>query len=213
MKKIRVAIFEDNPDRLDSLQMLIESKEDLQLAGSAINAHNALEEVAVWLPDVVLMDIGMPGVSGIVATRVIKEKYPQISILIQTVFEDSEKIFDSIKAGASGYILKKASSEKIIEAIFDVYNGGSPITPSIAGKVLSYFQSEPTPVKNDIYNLTDREEQVLQFLVTGDSYKMIADKMNISYFTVNSHIKKIYSKLHVNSIGEAISKALKDNIV
>ena len=154
----------------------------------------------VSFPDVVLMDINMPGADGIVGLKKIKQQFPHINVLMQTVFDESDKIFECIKNGASGYILKKDPPEKILIAIQEVYDGGAVMNPGIALKVLNYFK--PQQKKNP---LSEREQQVLVLLAEGNSYKIVAGKLSISFHTVNSHIKKIYEKLHVSSLGEAIA--------
>lgn len=154
----------------------------------------------------------MPNVDGIHGVKIINHLFPNVKVIMQTVFEDDEKIFDALRYGASGYILKKTEPEKIIEAIYDVLSGGSPMTPSIATRVLSFFREKQKQGTND-FGLTERETEILQNLVNGKSYKMIADAMNISYHTVNSHIKKIYDKLQVHSVSEAVSKALQEKII
>lgn len=209
---IKVLIFDDNADRRDSLDMLVQSTEGLEWMGSFPDATNAEAVVAKLHPDVILMDIGMPGITGIEATALIKQKFPEVQIIMQTVFDDQERIFDAIKSGASGYLLKSSDARKIIDAIHDVHEGGSPFTPSIATRVIQFFREQPQLEKSE-YGLSDREKEVLTLLVDGLSYKMIASKMNISYNTVNSHIKKIYEKLHVHSVGEAVSKALQQKLI
>lgn len=151
-------------------------------------------------PDVVLMDINMPGADGIEGLKKIKENFPHIKVLMQTVFDDSEKIFECIKNGASGYILKKDPPQRILQAIQEVNEGGAVMNPGIAMKVLEYFN--PAKKENP---LTQREQEVLQLLAEGNSYKMVADKLFLSFHTVNTHIKHIYEKLHVSSLGEAIA--------
>ena len=210
--KIKVLVFDDNNDRRDSLRLLLQSTDDLIFAGAINDANDAVNVVQEICPDVILMDIGMPGTTGIEATRQIKKVFPGIQILMQTVFDDQERIFEAIKAGASGYLLKSSPAPKIIEAIFDAYAGGAPITPAIASKVINFFR-EQAPVKDQDYGLSDREKEVLNHLVDGLSYKMIASEMAISYNTVNSHIKKIYEKLHVHSVGEALSKVLHKKVI
>jgi DNA-binding NarL/FixJ family response regulator len=157
------------------------------------------------------MDIDMPGISGIEATTLVKNAYPDINVMIFTVFEDKDKIFDALCAGATGYLLKKSSSVEIISGIEELHKGGSPMSSGIARKVLEYFSG---PVQNDNkYQLTSRERTILQRLLGGDSYKMIANKCFISIGTVYSHINNIYKKLHVNSKSEAVIKAMKENLV
>ncbi|MFN5323980.1 MAG: response regulator [Bacteroidota bacterium] len=210
---IRVAIFDDNADRRDSLGLLISSSEGLELVGSYDDANNALRDIRNSRPHVVLMDIGMPGVSGIEATTLIKGSYPEIQIVIQTVFDDQAKIFDAIKAGASGYILKSAPISKIIDAIKDANEGGASLTPQIAALVIQYFREQETAAKTPDYGLSEREKEVLGHLISGLSYKQIADKMNLSYNTINSHIKRIYEKLHVHSVAEAVAKTINQRLL
>lgn len=209
---IRLAIFDDNKTFTDNLSLLFDGSEDYVLTGVFPNALNVLQKVAKAKPDVILMDIKMPDVSGIEAVKVIKKEHPLIQILMQTAFEDDDKVFGAICAGASGYILKGTSPSNVLEAIAEVYTGGSPMSPVIARKVLSFFQlvHQPEP---ELYDLSKREKEILKCLVEGKSYKMIADACFISINTVNSHIRKIYEKLHVNSSLEAVSKALLNKIV
>jgi DNA-binding NarL/FixJ family response regulator len=165
-------------------------------------------------PHVALVDIQMPGMSGIEATAIIRQEFPELPILIQTVFDDDAKIFAAICAGANGYILKSTPPIKLLEAIKEVFEGGSPMTPSIAAKVLKMFkdQNHKTSSVENI-DLSEREKEILVLLVDGLSYKLIANRLFISYETVHSHVKKIYQKLHVNSVNEAISKALRNKLV
>lgn len=208
---IKVAIFDDNQNQRESLQYYISMFEDFQLVGAFPDCMEVESAIRFSKPDVVLMDIDMPEVTGIEAAKIIKSKFPNIIIIMQTVFEDDDKVFDSLKNGASGYLLKKTSPEKIVEAIRDAYEGGSPITPAIATKMLRFFQEQNQATPN--YSLTEREKNILSLMVDGLSYKMIAEKERISFHTVNSHIRKIYEKLHVHSLGEAVSKALKEKLI
>jgi DNA-binding NarL/FixJ family response regulator len=210
---IRICVFDDNVDLLEGLQILIQDTEDLFLAGAYSNARQVVAMVAKDRPDVVIMDIEMPGVSGIEAVRLIKSALPQVNILMQTVFEDNEKVFAAICAGASGYILKSTSPDKLIEAIREVHFGGSPMSPAIARKVLQVFQHQFAQVPEDFQPLTGREKEILSLMVKGHSYKMIAGACQISFNTVHTHIKKIYEKLHVNSASEAVAKAIRQRLV
>lgn len=207
--KIRVAIFEDNQSRRDSLQLLLQSDERFEFAGAYSDGNNAAYHVEQTKPDVVLMDIQMPGVNGIEAVKQIKQQRPEVKIIMQTVFEDDDKVFASLRAGADGYILKKAEPQKIKEAISDVHEGGSPITPGIAAKVIRFFNQLPKDqISSTVdFDLTDREKQILRLLSNGLAYKMIADECGISLFTVKAHIRKIYEKMQVHSATEAIAKA------
>lgn len=208
---IAIAVFDDNKDRRDSLQMLINTREGMVCTGVFENCNNVLDNINASAPDVILMDIDMPGVNGIEAVKIIRSQFPKVHIIMQTVFEDDDKIFSAILAGADGYILKKTAPTKLIEGIKEVVEGGAPMTASVAKQVLKLFQNQPP--KPDAYNLTDREKEILALLVKGMSYKMIAAQCGVTYFTVNMHIKKIYEKLHVHSATEAVSKAIQNKIV
>lgn len=210
---IRVTIFEDNQSLRIGLYQLINGTEGYTCVGAFENCSQLLINIKDTMPDIVLMDIEMPGINGIEAVGMLKKKHPEIRILMQTIFQDNDKIFQSILAGADGYILKNTSPARILEAIKEIYEGGAPMSPSVATKVLKMISSPPVaPMKND-FHLTDREIGVLHCLVKGMSYKLIGDHLQISIDTVRAHIRNIYEKLHVNSKGEAIVKALKDNIV
>jgi DNA-binding NarL/FixJ family response regulator len=157
------------------------------------------------------MDIDMPGMNGIEGVKQIRKHFPTVQILMLTVFDDDEKVFAAIKAGAGGYILKNAEPENLLHSISEVYNGGAPMTPAIARKVLQQFQTFLPEEKKD-YHLSNREKEVLGLLVEGLSYKMIAGKLNITYDTVRAHMKKIYEKLHVASMTEAVAKAINQKL-
>ena len=214
---IRVTIFDDNKRLLDSLSVLIDGTPGYQIAGLFMDCTDIESKIEKSQPDVILMDIEMPGISGIEAVRVVKNKYPQINVLMQTAFENDENVFEAICAGASGYILKNTAPAKILEYIVEVYQGGSPMSPSVARKVLGFLyrpKIEKQVEKNEEEaNLTSREKEVLSCLVNGLSYKMIADHCGITYETVRSHMKKIYEKLHVASMTEAVAKAINQKIV
>jgi two-component system, NarL family, nitrate/nitrite response regulator NarL len=198
--QIKVFIYDDNHARRDSLKALLELSPELIYAGEAANCAHAIQDMETCFPDVVLMDINMPGVDGIEGLKAIKKACPHIKVLMQTVFDDSDKVFECIRNGASGYILKKDAPQRILQAIQEVYEGGAVMNPGIAQKVLQYFH----PQKKE-HPLTNRETQVLELLAEGLSYKMVADKLFLSFNTVNTHIKHIYEKLHVSSLGEAIA--------
>lgn len=212
--KIRVAIFEDNQSRRDSLQLLLQADERFESVGIFSDGNNAAFHVDQSKPDVILMDIQMPGTDGIEAVKQIKQAFPEVKIIMQTVFEDDDKVFAALRAGADGYILKKAEPQKIKEAITDVFEGGSPITSGIAAKVIRFFNRLPDEQITSYadFDLTDREKQILRLLSNGLAYKMIAIECNISLFTVKAHIRKIYEKLQVHSATEAIAKAGKSGL-
>ncbi len=203
---IRIAIYEDNAALRDSLSVLLSGIEQFALVGAFGDCQNIEKEVPQLDPDVILMDIDMPGRSGIEGTFLAKKANPATEVLMLTVFDDNDKVFQAICAGASGYLLKKTPPSKILEAIEDIYNGGAPMTPSIARKVLELFPRSPA-VNTELDKLSPREQQVLQSLAKGNSYKMVADELAISIETVRTHIKRIYEKLHVHSVAEAIAKA------
>lgn len=192
--------------------MLLTETDDFTLAGSYADCLDVTENIRETKPDVVIMDIDMPGMNGIEGVKLIRKNFPSIQILMLTVFDDDEKVFAAIKAGANGYILKNAEPKNLMQAISEVYNGGAPMTPGIAKKVLQQFQAI-LPEEEKDYHLSTREKEVLSLLVDGLSYKMIAAKLNITYDTVRAHMKKIYEKLHVASMTEAVVKAINQNIV
>ena len=211
---IRIAIFDDNKNIRNSIILLLNTEPGFEVAGSFCNAKSCLKDVLASKPDLVLMDIEMPGVNGIEAVRLLKKEMPHIQILIQTVFDDDDRIYESITAGASGYILKSHLNSSLLTSLKDLYSGGSPMSPSIARRVMNMLQQKTDKIKsNTEYHLTSREKDVLVCLVNGLSYKMIAAELHISYETVRSHMKKIYEKLHVASLTEVVAKAINYNIV
>ena len=211
MSGIKVIIFDDNDSLRDSISMLLQDNADFTLAGSYSHCLDVIENITNTKPDVVIMDIDMPGMNGIEGVKLIHKNFPAVQILMLTVFDDDEKVFTAIKAGANGYILKNAEPQRLLQAISEVYNGGAPMTPGIAKKILHQFQTI-LPEEEKDYHLSTREKEVLSLLVDGLSYKMIAAKLSITYDTVRSHMKKIYEKLHVASMTEAVAKAITQNI-
>lgn len=211
--EIKVAIFEDNKVLRESLQQLVNNAEDMYCTGAFPDANKILRNMQSSNPDVVMMDINMPGISGIEAVQQIKEKYPDVQILMQTVFEENDKIFAAICAGASGYILKKTVPQKMLDAIRETYNGGAPMTASVAVKVLQMFRSQSSADKKEYIDLSDREKEILALLVKGKSYKTIAAECFVSIDTVKTHVKHIYEKLHVHSKSEAVAKAIHQKLV
>lgn len=209
---IRVAVYDDNKARRESLQAFIAMSPDLEEAGVYENCDGILQHIQASKPDIILMDIEMPEVNGLEGVKQVKQQYPEIKIIMQTAFDDDDKIFAALQAGAEGYILKSASVIQIAQSIDDVMKGGAAMTPSIALKVMRYFGQQKTSSAVD-YNLSPKENEVLKHLATGLSYKMIADQMGISYFTVNNHVKKIYEKLQVHSLGEAMALAHKEKLI
>jgi len=210
--EINVVIFEDNKALREGLYQLINGSNGFSCVGAFENCLNVLNNIEDTRPDVVLMDIQMPGISGIDAVGMLRKKFPELKILMQTVFENNESIFKSILAGASGYILKNTSPTRILDYIKETFEGGAPMSPSVATKVLKMV-GQPTLEQVNTFNLTEREKEILSCLVNGMSYKLIADACFISIDTVRGHIRNIYEKLHVHSKGEAIATAIKDRIV
>lgn len=211
--EIKVAIFEDNNSLRKSLELLIDSTDGMLCTGAFSNANKLVQSMGFSEPDVVLMDINMPGISGIEAVQLIREKFATTQILMQTVFDDNDKIFAAICAGASGYLLKKTPPKKIIEAILETYLGGAPMTPSVAVKVLDMFRMQSAIPKKEFINLSEREKEILAWLVKGKAYKAIATECFISIDTVGTHVRHVYEKLHVHSKGEAVAKAIQQKLV
>jgi DNA-binding NarL/FixJ family response regulator len=209
---ISVVYYEDNRNLREGMTFLLQSTPQLRLLGAFADCSHIKEEMNTLHPDVVLMDIDLPGISGIDAVPVVKALSPQTQVLMLTVFDDEDKIFRAIRNGASGYLLKHTPPSEIITAIFDVHRGGSPMTANIARKVLQFFQGQKTS-RSGNYNLSAREMDIIKGLVSGYSYKLIADELHISIDTVRSHIRHIYDKLQVNSKTEAILKAMREGLV
>lgn len=212
-EKIKVTIFEDNNHLRDSLYFLLSSSEEFACVAAYPDTKNIIQRLKDVPTDVIVMDIEMPGMNGIQSTKLVKTEFAEIPILIFTVFEDSEKIFQSLCSGGSGYLLKNSSSTQILQALMDVYKGGSPLSPSVAKRMVHFFQTTMPVIEQEDFKLTPKEKELLQHLVDGKSYKMIADAMMITLETVKTHIKNIYKKLHVNSSTEAVTKAIKNRIV
>ena len=206
---ISIIIFEDNDRLRQSLAYLLQSVPDYEVLGDYSNCKDAANITRVYKPDVVLMDIDMPGLSGIKGVSIVKEVSPHTAVIMYTVFEDDEKLFQCLCAGANGYLLKKTEPERIFEAIREVVDGGAPMSPSIAKKVISTFQVAGAHNK---YGLTERELEVLQRLAKGHSTKAISAELKIAFNTVRSHLKNIYAKLHVNCGKEALAKILAEQI-
>ncbi|MEP6713341.1 MAG: response regulator transcription factor [Ferruginibacter sp.] len=208
----KVLIYDDNAALRLSMEALLNDEPDITVVAAMPNAETIAEDLEAFSPDVVLMDIDMPGVNGVQAVKKIRKINEQLPVIMLTVFDDNENIFKAICAGASGYILKRYATEEIPAAIKNVLSGGAPMTGSVARKVLMMVPQAQTD-EQEQSNLSVRETEILQFLVNGYSYKMIAAEIKISIDTVRFHIKKIYDKLHVHSATEAVSKAIKDKLV
>lgn len=212
--EIRVAIFEDNPIMMDAYRSILNGSPGYNCTGNFTNCNNWKHDIQKSNPDVVLMDIEMTGITGIEATKLIKNEFPEVKILIQTVFEDDAKIFEALCAGANGYILKNTSPVKMLDAVTDVQDGGVAFNPTVAAKVAKLFQQFIAPLTTvNNYQLTEREKEILQLLTQGMPMPRIAEKIFLSYETVRGYVKSIYQKLHVASATEAVAKALKERLV
>lgn len=215
MKSTQILIYDDNAKIRESLTFLFENTDDFEVVGSFADCRNAGLQVQQLQPDVVLMDIDMPGISGIEAVAEIKKVMPDLSVMMLTIFDDDQKIVDALAAGADGYLLKNKSLDRLVDSIRELKDGGAPMTPSIAKKVLEMFKGDKKRAATETtedFELSEREKDVLHGLVRGASYKMIADQLHISYGTVHSHIKRIYKKMQVNSVSEAVVKAMRNKL-
>ena len=204
---IKVSIVDDDEGIRASLATLIRRAPSLLLLGEYPDAESALKEIPRRVPDVVLMDINLPGIKGVECVRQLKAVVPDVQFLMLTVYEDSDSLFNSLQAGASGYLLKRTASARLLEAIRDVSAGGSPMTPQLARRVVQYF-SKPPAGESGVSRLTPGEKEFLDQLAKGYAYKEIADQMKISIDTVRSYVRAVYDKLHVHSRTEAVVKYL-----
>jgi DNA-binding NarL/FixJ family response regulator len=211
--KIKIIVYEDNQVFRESLIRLLSSNPAFEVVGAFPNATNIEEEIKLWQPDIALMDIQMPGVNGLKGLDIIRQLSADIKVIMLTVFEDNQHVFEAICKGANGYLLKHSTPAQIFNAIDEVLKGGAPLTPSIASKVLVLLSDKKVATPGNSYQLTPREKEILESLVDGNSYKMIASSLMISHETVKTHIKNIYEKLRVNSQTEAVSKAMKEKLV
>lgn len=209
--KHRVQIYEDNDRLRESLANMLSFADNFEISGSFANCEDVENQVKTLSPDIILMDIDMPGVNGIQAVQKIRTFNSQVQILMITIFDDNSHVFDAICFGANGYLLKKNIATKLISAMDECLAGGAPMSPSIARMVVAKLQGQQSP-KTD-YALTERETSTLRSLSQGNSFKMISNDLGISIDTVRTHIKRIYEKLHVHSQTEAVIKAIRENIV
>ncbi len=211
-KPITVWMVEDNENYRETVAEFFSESEEVELQRTFPQCEPMLDAISGTVPpELLLMDIGLPGISGIEGVKKVKEAYPDVQIIMFTVYQDNERIFDALCSGATGYLLKSSSPSEIEQAIRDAINGGSPINPQIAKKVLDRFIK--TPVKQKVYGLTDREKEILNLLVEGLPKKGIAARLNVSFHTIDTHIKNIYTKLQVHSGNEAVAKALRENLI
>jgi DNA-binding NarL/FixJ family response regulator len=211
---ITVMIVEDNDAIREGLKQLISGTEGYSCIGAYSESEKMLKEVEALTPDVLLMDLGLPGMGGIEGIKHAKSLLPDLTILVLTVYDENERIFDAICAGACGYLVKKTPPSKLLEAIKDAFEGGAPMSSNIARKVIDFFQlKKPISSEKSTYFLTPREKEILKGLVEGRSFKAIADSLFISIETVRFHFRNIYKKLHVHSQSEAVAKAIKEGII
>jgi DNA-binding NarL/FixJ family response regulator len=208
-QKIRVAVYEDNAGLREILASIIRESAEFELAGEFGHCLDAIKNTEAYKPDVILMDIDLPGKSGIEAVRDIKGVFPGVEIIMNTVFDDDDRVFRAIQAGATGYLLKKNSLATLLNSIKDVKAGGAPMSPGIARQLLSLPWIRQRD-QHKSHDLSDREMQILEKLSKGLSYKMVAEELHISIDTVRSYIKRMYEKLHVHSVTEAIHKVFID---
>lgn len=211
-KTIRVAIVEDRREIREGLTMLISGTDGFECAGSYRSVEEALEKTSPPLPDIMLMDIGLPGMSGIEGLRIFKERFPNMLLMMLSVYDDDDRIFDAMCAGASGYLLKKTPPARLLESIREVMEGGAPMSPEVASRVIALFREIRPPERAD-YNLTPHETRLLKLLVVGHNYKTAAAELNVSVHTVSFHLRSIYEKLQVHSKSEAVAKAVLNRLI
>ena len=219
---IRVAIVEDRPDIRDGLSQIINGADGCECLGAYGTMESALVEIGKLMaasaspkavqPDVILIDIGLPVMSGIEGIRRLKERHPQLLLLVLTVFEDDQRIFDALCAGASGYLLKKTPTQKLLESLREVVAGGAPMSPEVASRVVNLFRTFHPPTQAD-YHLSPHELRVLKLLVEGHNYKTAALELGVTVNTISFHVRRVYDKLQVHSKSEAVAKALKNKLV
>src|SRR5712692_7756880 len=209
---IKAAIIEDQQVLREGLAFLINSTDGFQCTGAFGSVEHALRRIADDLPQVVLIDIGLPGMSGIEGIRVLKQRWPELLLITLTVYEDDQKIFDALCAGASGYLLKRTAPARLVESLKEVVNGGAPMSPEVASRVISLFKNVRPPNRSD-HNLTPHELRLLKLLVEGHSYKTAAAELGSSVNTIGTHMQNIYRKLQVHSKSEAVVKALRSGLV
>lgn len=210
---VRIVIYEDNANLRESLRSLLSLSGDYEVTASFPDCSQVADQVKLLKPDVLLMDIDMPGINGIEAVKKVRDFDKNVQIIMLTVFDDNTHVFEAMYAGANGYLLKKYVSDKLIHSIREVLEGGAPMSPSIARMVISSMQQPVKQAPEKDYQLTTREKETLQLLSQGNSFKMIAAELSISIDTVRTHIKRIYDKLHVRSQIEAVSKAINEKLV
>ncbi|MBL7980267.1 MAG: response regulator transcription factor [Flavobacteriales bacterium] len=207
---IKIAIFEDNREQRDALSAVLNAADGLGVVGAYNSAHKVTEDVETCSPDLVLMDIDMPVVDGIKAVAILRARFKDLRIVMLTVIEDDDRIFAAIRAGADGYFLKQTDPERLIQGIREAMEGGAPMSPSVARRVLRMVDgARDTKQNNEDFKLSPRENEILALLVKGHTYKRIASDLNLSYATVNRHVSNVYVKLRVHSVNEAVALAVR----
>ena len=209
---IRVAIVEDQRDIREGLTTLINGTDGYRCTGAYRSMEEGLEGIRRNMPDIALCDIGLPGMSGIEGIRILKERHPQLQLMMLTVYDDDDRIFDALCAGACGYLLKRTSPKRLLESLSEAASGGAPMSPEVASRVIKLFRDIRPPEKAD-YELTPHETRLLKLLVQGHNYTTAAEELGVSYNTVKFHMRRIYEKLQVHSKSEAVAKALRDRII
>jgi len=212
VRPIKVAIIEDHHQFRECLEFLLNNTAGYQCIGSFRSMEEALTKINVNLPDVALVDIGLPGMSGVEGVRILKERYPNLVMLMNTVYDDDERIFQALCAGASGYLLKKTPPAKLLESLQEAIAGGAPMSPEVAQRVLALFREVRAPEQGD-HDLTPHELRLLKLIVEGHSYKTAAATLGVSVKTISFHLQKIYEKLQVHSKSEAVAKAFRKGLV
>ena len=209
---IRVAIVEDQRDIREGLTTLINGTTGYQCTGAYRSMEEGLEGIRRNMPDIALCDIGLPGMSGIEGIRILNERHPQLQIMMLTIYDDDDRIFDALCAGACGYLLKRTSPKRLLESLSEAASGGAPMSPEVASRVIKLFRDIRPPEKAD-YELTPHETRLLKLIVQGHNYTTAAEELGVSYNTVKFHMRRIYEKLQVHSKSEAVAKALRDRII
>ncbi len=209
---LQVAIIEDNHKYREMLAFLLDSTPGFRCVGSFGSVEEAVEPIGAAQPDVVLIDVGLPGMSGIEGVQLLKERYARLLFLVLTIYDDSDQIFDALRAGASGYLLKSTPPGRLLDGLREAAAGGAPMSPEVASRVIALFREFPPPDRAD-YRLTPHEVRILRLLVDGHSYKTAAAALGVAVPTISFHLQRIYEKLHVHSKSEAVAKALRGHIV
>jgi len=211
---LKVVVVEDNDSIREGLKILIDGTEGYSCIDTFSDCETMLKKIVKLNPNVLLMDLGLPGIGGVEGIKKVKVLLPELTILVLTVYEENDLVFDALCAGASGYLVKKTPPSKLLEAIKEAHEGGSPMSSHIARKVIDFFQiKKPVSLQKSAYMLTPREKEILSGLVEGHNFKFIADSLFISIETVRFHFRNIYKKLHVHSQSEAVAKAIKEGII